>query len=107
MLTIPTSHPGATDTANLDVVRNAENVICNGWKSNIYTTNFDDESEAGSDVGDNEGAFDRNPFETGSGLSPWDDLGEAFEQEAANISKIPLDYRPPLTLELIGVQQKN
>jgi hypothetical protein len=77
----------ATNTADVDVVLDAENVICDGWKSNVYTTNSDDESEDDSDVGDDEGAFDRNPFEIGSGLSPWDDLGEAFEREAANISK--------------------
>ena len=69
------------------MVLDAENVICNGWKSNIYTTNSEDESEDGSDVADDEGAFDRNPFDIGSGLSPWDNLGEAFEREAANISK--------------------
>ena len=71
----------------MEVVRDAEIAICNSWKPNVYTTNSDDESENESDVEDDQGASDRNPFATGSGLSPWDDLGEAFEQEAANISK--------------------
>ena len=90
------------------MVLHAENVICNGWKSNVYTTNSDDESEDGgdSDVGDDGGVFDRNPFDIGSGLSPWDHLGEAFEREAANISKNFPGLCVALRVELIDVQQK-
>ena len=98
---------GATNVADVDTVRGVENTICNGWKSSIYTTNSDDESKHGSDVGDDEEALDRNPFETPSGLSPWDDLGDAFEQEAANISKFFLEHGPSLILEFINVQQRN
>jgi hypothetical protein len=78
----------AINTTDADTIRDAENIICNSWKSNVCITSSDDGSEDGSDTGDDEGAFDRNPFETGSGLSPWDDLGEAFEREAASISKV-------------------
>jgi hypothetical protein len=98
---------GAADIADVDVVRDAESAICTRWKSHVYTPNSDDESEADSDVQGDQGASDRNPFATNSGLSPWDDLGEAFERDAANISKIFPLSSVILKLEIIGVQQTN
>jgi DNA-directed RNA polymerase sigma subunit (sigma70/sigma32) len=75
------------DSIAVDAVSVAEIAICSRWNSSLHTQNSEDEDEHVSDIVDDEEALMDDPFETDSGLSPWDQLGEGFERDAANISR--------------------
>jgi hypothetical protein len=76
----------------------AENRILRNWNRNVVDVQSDREDEEGGDgcgqlqqdIGIDDYDSDeheRDLYESGIGLSAWDQLGEGYEQDAAQISQ--------------------
>jgi hypothetical protein len=80
------------DLAHADSLRAAEVSICASWDSTFPDSHSEDEESDGeSPVSDIEDAddhiFDWDRFGSGTGLSAWDELGEGYERDTANIGE--------------------
>jgi len=83
-------------TSNV-AVEAAKNRILRNWNRNVVDVQSDPEDEEGGDgdgklqqdIGIDAGDYDsdEHEWESGIGLSAWDQLGEGYEQDAAQISQ--------------------
>jgi hypothetical protein len=76
------------DDCELDApaIQAVEDFICDKWSSNRTIGNSDDEEDSDCSVSiKDDDPFDLESFEGESGLSAWDQLGDGYEQDAAEI----------------------
>ena len=87
------------DVACTEAINAAQNAICHSWNLRGHSDDSSDPSSEPDDE-DDANAFDWDKIEGNSGLSAWDQLGEAYEKDAANIGVYPWQIIQTLLLTM-------